>query len=51
MDMSGHPHATDALPQRKKKKTHSTHYRGRWVGPRADLDAVGKIEILSPPLP
>jgi hypothetical protein len=45
MEVSDQLHAPSALPPRKAP---GTHWIGGWVGPRADLDAVGKRKIPSP---
>jgi hypothetical protein len=45
MEVSGQLHDPAALPQ---ERAPSTHWIGRWVGPRAVLDTVGKRKIPSP---
>jgi hypothetical protein len=48
MDVSGHLHAPDILPPKKKKKTY-THWLRGWVGPRAGVDSVAKRKKVSFP--
>jgi hypothetical protein len=43
MEVSGEIHAPAVLPPRKSQP--GTHWKGGWVGPRADLDATEKRNL------